>query len=429
MRYQHATRAVVALTLVVAFAMPVVGSGEDKEPQDGIAEWTIMVYLDADNDLELNMFEDISEMERVCSSDMIKVVILADSFEAYEGTHWYFVEDGEVDIDLQAGIHDCDCHDIAGGCPGELNMGDGASLEYFVVNAASFAPAENYMLVLWDHGASWYGICWDDSSPLPDGGYDCLTMDEISDAVASAAETFEHGAMSIITFDACLMAAVEVAYEIRDLADYMVGAITTVARPGFEWEWLLNRLNGLDEATPYNVGTAIVDVFMEYYEQCVGLGIGGYPYASESLIDLSNVSRLVEEGVADLASALFDYAEAGGQKSVIQHCSEVHTPQIQYLGELDPFVDLGIFASNLADRLPELEEISERITELLEDTVVYYDFVTTETGACMNTTGLSIYFTCAMNHLYEYGELAFGEDTLWDEFLFELSESPHTASR
>jgi hypothetical protein len=107
----------------------------------------------------------------------------------------------------------------------------------------------------------------------------------------------------------------------------------------------------------------------------------------------------------------------------------VHTPQIQYLGELDPFVDLGIFASNLADRLPELEEISERVMELLEDTVVYYDFVTTETGACMNTTGLSIYFTCAMNHLYEYGELAFGEDTLWDEFLFELSENPHTASR
>jgi len=27
-----------------------------------------------------------------------------------------------------------------------------------------------------------------------------------------------------------------------------------------------------------------------------------------------------------------------------------------------------------------------------------------------------------MGHLADYGELAFGEDTLWDEFLFALSE-------
>jgi len=311
-------------------------------------------------------------------------------------------------------------------------MGDAATLEYFVVDAARFAPAENYMIVLWDHGASWYGVCWDwsspDDSPLPEGDYDCLSMAEISDALSRACETFEHGEMKIIVFDACLMAAVEVAYEIRDLAEYMVGAITTVARPGFEWESLLTRLNALEDTSPNTVGRTMVDVFMEYYSECDGNGIGGYPYASESLIDLSMISRLVEEGVSRLAEALLAYAEQGGGKSTIQYCSEVHTPQIQYLGELDPFVDLGIFAEALGEEIPELRPISADILDLLKDAVVYYGFVTSEYGGCMNTTGMSIYYTCAMEHLYDYGGLEFGVDTLWDEFLFELSESTNEAS-
>lgn len=415
------------MLIVAAFATPAVGVGSGHNDQGGIAEWTIMVYLDADNDLEPNMFDDIREMEKVCSTDRVKVVVLADTYEAYEGTHWYFIEDGEVDIDLESGVHDCDCQEIAGGCPGELNMGDPATLEYMIVNAARFAPAENYMLVLWDHGASWYGICWDYSSPadspLPEGDHDCLHMGEMADAIANASESMEPSALKIVAFDACLMASVEVAYEIRDLAEYMVGAITTVARPGYEWEWFLNRMNGLDSATPLEVGKAMVDVFMEYYDQCAGNGIGGYPYASESLINLSAVSRLVNDDVSELAAVLHDYAEEGGQKSVIQYCSEVHTPQIQYLGELDPFVDLGIFADTLAQRLPELRDVSDRILLSLQEAVVYYDFVTSEYGGCMNTTGMSIYYTCAINHLHDYGDLSFGADTLWDEFLFELSGS------
>jgi hypothetical protein len=416
-------------TIVLVLAVPMGALAYDGPSRQDVADWTIMVYIDADNDLEPNMFEDFAEMEKVRSTDEIKIVVLADTYEAYEGTHWYFIEEGETDIDLSSGIHDCDCEDIAGECPGELNMGDAATLEYFVVSAARFAPAENYMLVLWDHGASWYGVCWDwsspDDSPLPEGDYDCLSMTEISDALSRACGTFEHGEMKIIVFDACLMAAVEVAYEIRDLAEYMVGAITTVARQGFEWESLLTRLNALEDATPYAVGRTMVDVFMEYYSECAGSGIGGYPYASESLIDLSMMSRLVDNGVSRLAEALLAYAEEGGGKSTIQYCSEVHTPQIQYLGELDPFVDLGIFAETLAENIPELQTISADILSLLKDTVVHYGFVTSEYGGCMNTTGMSIYYTCATGHLYDYGDLRFGVDTLWDEFLFALSESPH----
>jgi hypothetical protein len=138
------------------------------------------------------------------------------------------------------------------------------------------------------------------------------------------------------------------------------------------------------------------------------------------LIDLSQVERLVTEGVNDMAAVLLDYVENNVQKSAIQ-TTEQHTPQIQYLGELDPFVDLGLFATALAKNIIGMATVAEDIVEMVEDVVVYYDFVTGDSGACMNTMGISIYYTCAFGQLYDYGELAFGYDTQWDEFLFALS--------
>ena len=401
----------------------VCSAGKVAQTDDGIVDWTIMVYVDGDNDLETNVLEDFAEMAAVGSTDRVKVVALADTMTLTEETHWYYFEKGDTHIDVESGVHECDCEEFADGCPGERNMGDGETLEYFIATAVNNAPALNYMLVLWNHGASWYGICEDWSAPLlPDGSYDRLTIDEISDAIEAVYDSgvLPEGALKIIDFDACLMAGVEVAYEIRNLAEYMVAAITTIARPGFQWEWLLTDINALTDLTPRAIGETMVDSFMEFYSQCAGNGVGGYPYASLSLIDLSQVERLVTEGVNDMATVLLDYVEDNVQKSAIQ-TTERHTPQIQYLGELDPFVDLGLFAIALAENIPEMATVAEDIVEMVEDVVVYYDFVTSDSGACMDTMGISIYYTCALGQLYDYGELAFGYDTQWDEFLVALS--------
>jgi len=419
-----ALRVTITTSIVLAIAVASTSGAAHGYTRNGdsVAEWTIMVYMDGDNDLEMNIVDDFAEMAAIGSTNRIAVVALADTMTLTKGTHWYCVDEGDVPIDVETGTHTCDCEEFAGGCPGELNMGDGATLEYFMSTAAANAPADNYMLVLWDHGASWYGVCEDWTSVLTDGSYDVLTIDEISTALDTvSASAFQEGALKIIDFDACLMAGVEVAYEIRDLAEYMVAAITTIARPGFQWEWLLEDINALTDISPRVLGETMVDSFMEFYSQCAGKGVGGYPYASLSLIDLSEVEDLVLEGVNEMASVLLEYVETNVQKSAIQ-TTEQKTPQIQYLGELDPFVDLGLFAVALAENLPDMIPVAERIVDLVKAAVVYYDFVTADSGACMNTTGMSIYYTCALGHLADYGELAFGEDTLWDEFLWALSE-------
>lgn len=419
--------ALVLLAVAVAVAPALgCGAGYVGAGDDGCAVWTIMVYMDGDNDLEANVLEDLSEMAAVGSTGKVDLVVMADTMSITEGTHWYSVDEGDSPIDTDGGANECDCDGIAGGCPGELNMGDGATLEYFIRTAVASSPAENYMLVLWDHGASWYGVCEDWSSALPGGGYDLLTMDEISGAITAAGDGLPEGALKVVDFDACLMSGVEVAYEIRDLAEYMVAAVTTIARPGFEWQWLLEDLDALTDMSPRAVGETMVDSFMEFYSQCVGKGIAGYPYASLSLIDLSAVEELVTVGVNGMAAVLLDHVAENVQKSAIQR-TERQTPQIQYLGELDPFVDLGLFALALADGIPGMVPVADTVAGLVEAAVVHYGFVTGVSGQCMDTMGISIYYTCAPGILSDYGALAFGEDTLWDEFLEALSERPANA--
>jgi hypothetical protein len=47
-------------------------------PIDNTAEWTVMIYLDSDNNLESAGINDINEMEMVGSSSDVKIVVQVD---------------------------------------------------------------------------------------------------------------------------------------------------------------------------------------------------------------------------------------------------------------------------------------------------------------------------------------------------------------
>jgi len=50
-------------------------------------DWTFMVYLDGDNNLEGAGIDDINEMEMVGSNDDIKIVVLFDRIPGYDSSN------------------------------------------------------------------------------------------------------------------------------------------------------------------------------------------------------------------------------------------------------------------------------------------------------------------------------------------------------
>jgi len=398
------------------------------------AEWTFMGYIAGDNNLEFDAISDLKEMESVASTDGVNMVVLMDTFSLLEGTHWYYLEPGVSHVEVAedgAYISQCDCTEIVGGCPGELNTGDGEILTYFVENAMRHAPADQYMLDLWDHGGGWYGLCVDDTDLLPSGSKDRLTLDEtalaISDVRVLVNDELVPAHLNIIAYDACFMSTVETAYENRYIADYMVASITTV--PGWGWNYtlFLENMHALEVMDPSSVCEVAVDAFVETYDLCLGSGIGGWPYPSCSMINLTKIEALVigaegaEGGVLQLAKMLHELVNIDSYRGAIES-AESQTPQIQFKGEIFPFADLGWLVTQLGENIPEIKSIADGTFELLSTAVPYWNSVTTDTDACINTFGLSIYFTCSLEKFRDYyGDGDYGidmcEDTEWDEFL------------
>lgn len=422
----------VSKDIETALAEPISKEYLPETPEKN-AKWTIMVYMDGDNNLETYALKDLEEMERVGSKNGVNIIVLADTLSLINGTHWYFIGEGNTHIDLENGVHHCDCDAIAGGCPGELNMGDGATLTYFVRTAMAYAPAENYMLVLWDHGGGWYGVCWDDSSELfpGSGRADRLTVDETANALAAAGLGPDGDKLAIIGYDACLNGMIEVAYENRRVADYMLASVTTIPGDGWPYDLFLGALTKEPTMTPLLAGSLVVETYVASYSTCNGYGSGGATYVELSLFDLSRLPALVS-AVDSLAEALIPYTEDDSYRGMIES-AESQTPLIETFGEAFAFVDLGMYLELLGEKIPELQSLTDAAFALLQDAVVHWKAVTVGSGEpVMRTYGMTIYFTCSWYYLYEdygyetyeeaeeasalpYYGMDFAIDTDWDE--------------
>ena len=112
------------------------------------AEWTVMVFLNADNNLEEFGLEDFQEMAKVGSSDKLNIVVQFDRTPGYAKStpDWTQTLRFRVTKDMKA-LPANALADI-----GEQNMGDGKTLEQFVSWAMKEYPANHYMLDVWDHG-------------------------------------------------------------------------------------------------------------------------------------------------------------------------------------------------------------------------------------------------------------------------------------
>lgn len=115
------------------------------------AEWTIMVYLNADNNLERFGIQDFREMAKIGSDDKVNVVVQFDRTpeETNECGDWtqalrFRVEKGMEPTTANA-IEDL----------GEVDMGDKNVLAAFVEWAKLRYQAKRYMLIIWNHGQGW----------------------------------------------------------------------------------------------------------------------------------------------------------------------------------------------------------------------------------------------------------------------------------
>lgn len=222
------------------------------------ALWTFMVYMCADNNLEEVALTDLDEMEIAGSTQQVNIIVLVDLWLEKDGGYIYYITHDETLGDLVSRIVNV-WH--------EPNMGDPNTLAKFIRWTSRNYPAQNYVLDIWNHGDSCWGVCFDAQASPEETTEDYLTASEVDSALSKARVHF-----SIIGFDACLMGNLEMAYEIREHTDIYVGSEELVPWEGWPYDRILTPLTMSPWMAPKKLAKIIVDEYVNYYVEEFGYG-------------------------------------------------------------------------------------------------------------------------------------------------------------
>jgi len=376
------------------------------QPSNPTTEWAILVYLNGDNNLEAAALDDFIEMAQVGSMADFNIIVQLDrhpfdenfpdpGYSSQYGDWWdtrRFV--------ISSGMTPDDGNEIIN--LGEANMGQGplvttgdGSLEDFVRWASENCPARKTALVLWDHGDGWRG----DRPRFKSAGYDMtnndyLYMAEVRQALENAA--LAGYAVDLLGFDSCLMGMLEVAYEIRDLADVMVGSEMVEPDRGWPYDTILTEL----AADPQVGASALAKTIVTEY----GLSEPNY---TMSALDLSKVESL--------ASAVSNLAlEMTTNKTEIA-TARAQTRGYDAAGGLN-HIDLYDFAYQILLEVPP----GNIYTAAVDVMNVLLQVVIECHGDPILDNGLAIYFpevSSSFSQEYNEDTILFANDLYWDEFL------------
>ncbi len=239
------------------------GTQATPQPAAGADTWTVLVYLDGDNNLERDAVKDFNEMERVGSDDRVKIVVQLDRIRGngpddddsngdWDTAKRFLVKQD----DDRRKMNSEELDDL-----GEQNMGDPQTLVDFITWGVEQFPAQHYALVIWDHGSSWAGIAFDDSSDKKG-----ISLPELDVALRTAQSQTGVEKFDLIGFDACLMAQIDVLQTIEPYGNVAVASAELEPNDGWAWDIWLNQLQAHPDQQPAAVAASIVDAYQEYYK-------------------------------------------------------------------------------------------------------------------------------------------------------------------
>ncbi len=355
------------------------GDGDGALPQK---KWTVMLYLDGDNqEMQADFLTAFQEMIQsgVGSNDRVNIVAQFDRYpgnNAYGGweiTHRFFIKQGMEPTEVNAISN---WGDGIGGR--EVDMSDPDTLRDFITWSASNYPAERYALIPADHGFGWEGLLIDDTNYKR-----TMSIKQLRQALTDSRVHID-----LLSLDACTMQMIEVAYELKDAgADIMVGSENT----GTTWPFaeILNTVKDNPQISAEDFGKVIVDRYNMCHEGQTGITL--------SELKLGNI-RMLEEAVSELAAAILNES---------------------------------IFS--------RVQEKATVVMEQIQNTVLYVK----NSPDWASAKGVSVYFPPVggigttippeLQYFYKSEVVSFAEDASWHDLLTSLyvytQEPPPTASK
>jgi hypothetical protein len=403
-----------------------------------LKEWTVMVYMNGKSNIEPFALADLNRFETAGSNDKVNIV-------AEIGRSKGLDNDTTADGDW-AGVRryyvtkDADPEHIASPLISDLgnpDMGDWKEAAAFLKWARAAYPAKKYAFIIWDHGWGWLDPVKPGQNHVDDDAksisHDFVTGNYIG--TRQMGRIFrEGGKVDLYVSMACFMQMAEVAYEIKDGADVIVGAEEVIQLPSLNWEGFLAALAADPGASSEKAGGFLVDTFKEMYsrpEMQDLLQQGGYGTQLSAIrgAKLRELAKKLKDWYTPVMAAgdkaALARAKAGVVRFEIGDASTDPDKRIAFYGDLHHFVEL--FAANADKSLPgnaQALAAGEKLNSFLTSELVIKNAALgrDRTGKDFSSVkGLAINIPGKPGTLIEYyptySKLFFAQDSGWETFM------------
>lgn len=377
------------------------------QPAPQPKEWTMLVYLNGDNNLDSFGKLNINQMEKVGSNDAMNIVVQWASLANGKTQRLLVQKDNDPDNVTSPIVQDM----------GKVDMGDYKSLTDFIAWGAQNYPARHYLVDVWDHGSGWHSI------HAMSGGLSIKPMDisydettghwintqQLGQALRDGAKAIGHK-IDIYGSDACLMAMAEIASEVSDSVSYFAGSQEVEPGAGWPYDAWLQRVvanRGIDAP---GVAKALSEEYVKSYQG----GENGTQEVTFSAFDLSKLDAF-EAAVKKVGSSI-QSMDSGSRKTLAAAARKTQSfTNMDYDDLLDFLQNAESSHVNGLDSrdLSELREATKSMVIANHDTDQY-----------KKATGLSIWLPTQSytyeNYSKQYQGLRFEAQTGWNEALKSL---------
>lgn len=207
-------------------------------------EWTIFIHLSADNSLNDYVAQNIESMIQASAkpgfSANANIVVLWDDYYSQDG--YYYINEGKVTY-----VRDL----------GELDMGFPFMAQDFIDYSVEHFPADKYAYIIWNHGNGEAGVSYDDTN------WTYMSTPEQKDLFSHFSNVIGRK-VDLVGYDACLMGAAGIAYELKDQVNYMVASQQLEPAEGWDYAFLANLVN--PNVSARDLAKSIVDYYDNKYK-------------------------------------------------------------------------------------------------------------------------------------------------------------------
>lgn len=339
---------------VILFFFLVSCEKDNVEPQK---TRTLMVYLAGDNNLSGHMQKNISSMMSAWKKSYnANIVIYFDAPNAAPELYTFRFKGKEVEKQVLKTYE-------------EMDSADPEVLKKILNEMQDLYPSDSYGLILGSHASGW----------IPSGGFgrsnrmlyaepvltrsfgtDYTGPSQMDTRDMAKAIPFNKENLEFILFDACLMSSIEVLYDLRDKAKYVIASPAELPAPGFPYARVMPYFWGKGTNLEKDL-VKVCDEFWDYYNTYNATN----RFGTIALIKMDGMEHLFDL-TREILQGKKDYVADIYQKAV--YCY----PMVEY-SKYDRFFDLGEYMKYMTEGR---EGLYKEYRDFLDNQVVIYKNVT-----------------------------------------------------